>query len=164
MKIMSMAGAAAALVLLGGCERGDEASNPSAEAEATNATAEGKAEEGRFVLKAPGIDLAVNIPEAVRDRAIIDDESRILPPGASLAGLHVQGNSDGEGKGGDGSAELRFSAPQAPGEVAAWYRDPARGQELSIDSAGREGDQLVLSGRTREGGTGFRVRLRPRAG
>jgi hypothetical protein len=126
------------------------------------AGAEGKAEEGRLSIKGPGVDLAINVPDALRGRVQVDADSGIMPPGAAVSGMHVQGDG-GNADGGRDSVELRFSVREAPGRVVAWYRDPARARDFAVASASREGEEIVLTGTSGEGGP-FTVRLSARSG
>ena len=126
------------------------------------AGAAGKAEEGRLSIKAPGIDIAISVPDAVRDRARANTDSDLLPPGAQVSGLHVQGDGGDRAAGRD-SVELRFSSAQTPDQVAAWYRDPSRRGRFTISAARREGETIVLEGASREGGP-ITVRLTARQG
>ena len=84
----------APLALLAACEaRIGKDEQPGAAAEGNQSaavSAEGKAEEGQFSIKAPGLDLKLNIPDAIQQRATIDSDSEILYPGATLAGMHVE--------------------------------------------------------------------------
>lgn len=150
----------AALAALAGCG-GSEEETEVADAPVA-AGAEGKAEDGRVSVKGPGIDLAINLPDALRGRLQVDADSRIMPPGATVSGMHVQGDGGEEGSGRD-SVELRFTVPDSPESVAAWYRDPARANDFAVASAAREGEEIVLSGEAREGGP-FTVRLRAQDG
>jgi hypothetical protein len=131
-------------------------------AERAKAGAEGKAEEGRLSIQAPGLDIAINVPDAMRGRARADTDSDVLPPDARVSGLHVQGDGGDRAAGRD-SVELRFSSSEPPERLAAWYRDPARRDHLTISEARREGDAIVLSGAAKDGGP-VTVRLSPRAG
>jgi hypothetical protein len=156
-----------ALALVVGCDRGETENGGAPANEA--ATAEGKAEDGRVTVKAPGVDISVNIPESVRSRMATRGNSELLPPGAQLGGIHVQGGGQEGGSGGDGTVELSFRSDQSPEQLAAWYRDPARGPNFTISSETREGAAFVLGGTTRgEGRRGnggrFTVRISPRQG
>jgi hypothetical protein len=124
--------------------------------------AEGKAEEGRLSIRAPGVDIAINVPDAMRSRARASADSEVLPPGAEVSGLHVQGDG-GDRQAGRDSVELRFLVPQPPEQVAAWYRDPARRAQFTISEARRDGNALVLTG-THHEGSPISVRLEPRGG
>jgi len=130
--------------------------------EQVTAGAEGKAEEGRLSIKAPGVDIAINVPDAMRSRARANTDSDVLPPGAQVSGLHVQGDG-GDRSAGRDSVELRFSAEEAPERVAAWYRDPARRDHFTIGGARREGNAIVLTGASKDGGP-MTVRLAPGPG
>jgi hypothetical protein len=130
--------------------------------EQAKAGAEGKAEEGRLSIKAPGVDIAINVPDAMRGRARADTDSDLLPPGSQVSGLHVQGDGGDRAKGRD-SVELRFSSAEPPQRVAAWYRDPARREHFTISEARREGEAIVLTGASRDGGP-VTVRLSPGTG
>lgn len=129
---------------------------------AAGAGAGGKAEEGRLSIQAPGVDIAISVPEEMRNRARAGADTDVLPPGARISGLHVQGDG-GAGSDGSDSVELRFVAAQPPAEVAAWYRDPARRRHFRIDAARREGEELVLSGTNAQSGGALVARIRPRA-
>ena len=156
-------GAAAALALLGACEAkiGDGSADANSAAPA-NVSAEGKAEEGQLSIKAPGFDLKLDIPTGVSNEAQIDSDSRIMYPGAKLAGMHVEATGKA---GGDRSAvELRFTSPDAPAQVANWYRDPARADGFTLRSTAPEGAGWAIAGTDKENGDPFTVRLAPAAG
>ena len=127
------------------------------QAGAGNVSAEGKAAENTFSIKAPGVDIKVDIPASARDDMNADGDSDLLYPGAALGGVHIEG-----GKGG-GAVELRFSSADAPDKLFAWYRDPAR-TEFSIEKAEPEGNGFVLNGRDKDGGDPFKIRLAPKSG
>lgn len=162
-KVWTMAAVAA---LLGACEarvgeQANEAERARGEAGAEAGTAApGRAEEGRFTLNAPGFDLSLSIPSAIRDAANLDDESGLVPTGARLSGVHIQGRNEARA---GGSVELRYSSDQAPSALAAWYRDPARAADFAVAEAVRDGEGYRISG-TRTDGDRFTVRLAPRAG
>ncbi|HEV2866426.1 MAG TPA: hypothetical protein VGX37_07910 [Allosphingosinicella sp.] len=148
------------VILLMGCDArfGNDAAPV-----ADNATAAGRAEEGRLTVEAPGLNLSINIPESVRANARVDEDG-LLYPGASLAGMHVQGRPGAEDHGQDeGEVELRFTTPDSPERVVGWYRDPARNDQLTVQSARRQGSAFVLSGTGRDEGR-FTVTLTPAAG
>ena len=151
----------AALAGLAACGSSEEESAPPSGGP-VKAGAEGKAEEGRLSIKGPGVDLAINVPDALRGRVQVDADGGIMPPGAAVSGMHVQGDGGDEGGGRD-SVELRFTVPEAPERVVAWYRDPARTRDFSVATARREGEEILLSGTSREGGP-FTVRLGARPG
>jgi len=168
--MMALRFAAAGLIVaaLGACsfpsgeaER-QEVANQVAEARAA-AGAEGKAEEGRLSIQAPGVDIAISVPDAMRGRARAGTDSDLLPPSAQVSGLHIQGDG-GDGGAGHDSVEMRFTSAQAPAEIAGWYRDPARHEHFRIDNATREGDEIVLAGTIIESGGAIVARLKPRQG
>jgi hypothetical protein len=160
-RMIGSACALAAAALLGACEArfGNDA-GPVAE----NATAAGRAEEGRVTVEAPGFNMSIDIPESVQADAQIDDDSGLVYPGSTLAGLHVQGRPEGAGGQGDGEVEMRFTSPDAPERLAAWYRDPTRAPDFTIESSSRAGSAFVISGRGREDGERFTVHIAPRGG
>jgi hypothetical protein len=122
-------------------------------------TAAGKAEDGRLTVKAPGIDMSINIPEELRSAATADADTKIIPPGATIGGLHVQGQPGSGGNGG-GEVEMTFTAAQPPEQVAAWYRDPARAADFAVSSAARQGNEIVIAANPKSDGEAFTVRLR----
>lgn len=158
--VPALAAAAAAAALLAACEA--RFGNDAAEID-VNATAAGRAEEGRLTIEAPGFNMQIDIPEAIEARAEIERDG-IVYPGSQFGGLHVQGRPGGPEGGREGEVELRFTSGDPPGRVAAWYRDPAREADLAVESAGREGGAYVVSGTDRRDGDHFTVRITPRPG
>lgn len=134
---------------------------PADEASGTaTASASGKAADGQITLKAPGLDLSVNVPESLRNMAEVDPDGRLLPPGAALGGIHIQG-----GAGSGGGVEIRFTAPQAPPALVQWYQDAARTADFVVDAVQQEGTQAVISGHMSTGeASPFTVRVAPGAG
>lgn len=123
------------------------------------ASAEGKAQENTFSIKAPGVDIKVAIPEGIRNNAQVNSESDILYPDATFSGMHVEAQKNGTEK--QGGVEIRFTSPTAPEQIAAWYRDPAR-KDFTVTSAAREGDDFVIAGRQKDNDD-FNIRLTPKA-
>ena len=146
-----LAAGLAAAALVAGCDARIGKQEETA-AEGGNTVATAKAEEGRVSIKADGVDLSIKIPEGVRDEIKADSDSKILPPGAKLTGMHVQGGTGG-------NVEMRFKVDQPAEQVAAWYRDAARGQDFTIASASKEGADTILAGKMRKGDGDFSVRL-----
>ena len=151
--------AAAAAALLAACEArvGNDAGSG-------DPSAAGKAEEGQLTVDTPGFEMKIDIPHGLRGEANFDEESGLVYPGSSFSGIHVAGGSEGSDGRSQGEVELRFTSPDAPDRVAAWYRDPARASDFAVASAAREGDAIVISGTGRRDNEQFRVRLAPRAG
>lgn len=159
MRPIRLVPAIAAIALLGACEAriGNDAP-PIAE----NASAAGRAEEGRVTIEAPGFNMSINIPEGLRSEANMDDNDGLIYPGSNFSGIHVLGR-DHEKAGGDRSeVELRFTSADPIDRVVAWYRDPARAQEFSVGSAAQEGNGFVINGTRREDNGPFTLRLAPR--
>ncbi|HWT13628.1 MAG TPA: hypothetical protein VN231_12795 [Allosphingosinicella sp.] len=157
-KLVSALAAAAALTA---CEArfGNDAA-PVAE----NATAAGRAEEGRLTVEAPGFNMSIDIPESISSRAQMDGENGLIYPGSTLGGLHVQGRPEGPGGQSDGEVEMRFTTADPAATVAAWYRDPARAEDLTIQAARQEGSTFVIQGTGLRDQERFTVRISPRAG
>ena len=150
--------AAAAALALTACEArfGNDA-DP-----AGNGSAQGKAEEGRLSIHAPGFDMKISIPEGIRREAGIDDDSGVIYPNSTLSGMHVEGGRDDTRS--DGQVELAFTSADAPDLIARWYQDPARAQHFAVATANREGPAFVIAGTTRDRDGDFRVHLTPRQG
>ena len=161
MRSLTLVTATAAISLLAACEAriGNDAP-PVAE----NATAAGRAEDGRLTIEAPGFNMSVSIPEGLRSEANMDDDNELIYPGSTFGGIHVQGGTDRGGGERGGEVELRFSTADAVDRVTAWYRDPARGEEINIASAARDGASVVLTGTGRTDHDRFTLRLTPRQG
>lgn len=150
--------AAAAALALTACEArlGNDA------APAGNGSAEGKAEEGRLSIHAPGFDMKISIPEGIRREAGIDDDSGVIYPNSTLSGMHVEGGRD-EGRS-DGEVELAFTSPDAPDLIARWYQDPGRAGHFTVATANRQGAAFVIAGTTSDRDGHFRVHLTARQG
>ncbi len=161
MKLLGLLG----VLALAGCNREDRAGS---DAGNQAASAQGQAEDGRVTVKAPGVDISVRLPDAVRNRMSTDGNNQILPPNVRIGGVHVQGDGSEGGSGGNGAVDLTFRSDQAPDQLAAWYRDPQRAQHFTIASDAREGAAIVIGGATRgsggDGGGRFTVRLSPGQG
>jgi hypothetical protein len=144
MKRMALATAA---LLLAGCEinvKGD-------------AGADANVAGGEVSLKAPGIGLNVNLPDALK--AEISGDNNLVFPGASVSGLNINAGA-GPGQGGN-SVRLSFTTPAAVEEVLAWYRDPARAIAFNGVSVQRDGAGYRITGNNADGGDPFSVRLAP---
>ena len=155
--------ALAAALLLGACQGRidpDEADNGTAAAEVS---AEGKAEEGKISVKAPGFDLKLSLPKGMADEARAERDSKILYPGAVLRGMAIAAGQS-SGKGGDTEVEIGFSTADPVASVIAWYRDPARAEGFRLESAVRDGDAWRATGVQKRDGHRFKLRLAPRPG
>jgi hypothetical protein len=89
---------------------------------ADNATAAGKAEEGKVTIEAPGFNMSIDIPEGVRAHSGMDSDNGLLYPGANFSGVHVVGRPEGPNGDSEGEVELRFNTGDATDRVVAWYR------------------------------------------
>jgi len=148
------------LVLLAGCEMriGNDAGSV-----ADNASAAGRAENGQLTVEAPGFNLAITIPEGMSERGNVESSAGLVYPGATVAGVHVQGGREGRG-GQSGEVELRLTSADPPERIAAWYRDPSRAERFSIASTTRDGNATVISGAARDDDQRFTLRITPRGG
>ena len=150
-----LAGAA----LLAACEARIGNDAPPVEA---NASAAGKAEEGRLTVSAPGFNMSIDIPEGLRGDARMDGDNDLIYPGANFGGIHIQGGREQAGGEHDGEVELRFTTADPAARVVAWYRDPARAGDFTVQSATRDGNAIVMAGTGRREGERFTLRLTPR--
>lgn len=130
-----------ALVLaLSGCGSGGDDS-----ANAVNRSASGRNENGQLTARVQGVDLKVNLPPPIRR---MTEDNDFLYPGSRPV------------RGGEGQ---RFHSDDPPETVAGWYRDPARADRFSIDTASHAGAAWALAGRARSGDA-LSVRLAPGTG
>ncbi len=127
---------------------------------AENASAAGRAEDGKVTIEAPGFNLSIDVPEGMGSRAEVDERGLVYP-GARFAGLHVQAGRE-ESQGRRDEVEMRLTTADAPALVAAWYRDPARAADFTVASASQEGATAVISGTGRRDGERFTVRIAAR--
>lgn len=126
-----------------------------------NATASGRAEEGRLTVETPGFNLSIDIPESIQARAHVDEDSGLIYPGSEFVGMHVQGRPEKAGES-DGEVEMRFTSADPAERVAGWYRDPARAQDLTVEGARRDGNAFIISGTGRQDNERFTVTIAPR--
>jgi hypothetical protein len=150
-----------AAALICGCEAktGTDVGNEAAAGpDSKAASAEGKAEEGKIALSGPGFDLKLQVP---LEQAKTESDNDILYPGAKISGMFISAHPDSK-SGSDGEVELRFATPDAPDKVAAWYSDPARAGHFALSSSSRDGAAFVMTGKQKEDGGGFRLRLEPK--
>ena len=152
--------ALAAVVLLAGCDVkiGNEAGNVS-----ENASAAGRAQEGRLTVEAPGFNMSMDIPKGALADTKVDDDG-VIYPGSQFGGVHVQGRPGRSREEGSGEVELRFTTGDPADRVVAWYRDPARHDDIMVASAERQGDGFLLSGTAGEEKKRFDLRITPRLG
>ena len=143
-----------AAVALAGCEAKIGGKD---EAPAGNVSAEGKAEQDMVSIKAPGVDIKVDLPDSIRDSASVESDSELLYPGSKVGGVHIEAGGNDQG-----AVEIRFSTPDDPAKVAAWYRDAAR-THFKIDGAGREGPAYLLNGHEVDDNSRFKLRIAPAA-
>jgi hypothetical protein len=130
---------------------------------ADNASAAGRAQDGRLTIEAPGFNLAVTVPEGMDGQTDSGGDNGLVYPGSRVAGVHVQGGRGHDDHGGD-QVELRLTSADAPDRVVAWYRDPGRADRFTLSSASREGNATVLAGTGRRDNERFTLRIAPRAG
>ena len=157
-KLVILAAGAAAL---SACEARIGNDAPPVEA---NASAAGKAEDGRLTVSAPGFNMAIDIPEGLRGSAHMDGDNEIIYPNSTFGGIHIQGGPErGHGEH-EGEVELRFTTGDAIDRVVAWYRDPARAEHFTLNSARRDGDAVLIVGAARDGDHPFTLRLSRQGG
>ena len=131
---------------------------------ADNASAAGRAENGQFSIEAPGFNLYVTIPEGMAERGTVSNDNGLVYPGATVAGIHVQGGREQRGGHNNGEVELRLTSADAPDRIAAWYRDPARADRFRVASTTQDGNATVISGTGRRDNERFTLRIAPGAG
>lgn len=154
--------ALAPLALLAACGADDEDFNMAAPANG-HASAEGKAEEGKISVKAPGFDLTFSLPKEMAGEAKVDRDSKVFYPGATISGMAIAAGEGGD-DGGDSEMEMRFATADPVERVAAWYRAPERGDGFRLDGASQSGGGWTIFGTQKRDNHRFKVRLAPRAG
>ncbi|HEX9965975.1 MAG TPA: hypothetical protein VGB04_13450 [Allosphingosinicella sp.] len=155
--------ALAAAALLFACDSKAPEEEGVNELAGNQASAEGKAEEGKISLKMPGLDMTLSLPKGVADEARAERDSKLLYPGSTLRGMAIAAGPESD-KSNDSEVEIRFSTPDPLEKVAAWYRDPARAEGFQLERAAKEGDAWLVTGVQKRDEHRFRLRLSPRAG
>jgi hypothetical protein len=123
-------------------------------------SAEGKAEAGQVALKAPGLDVSFTVPKSLTRDVKVHNDIKILYPKTAITGMYAAGGGE---KDKESEVEFRFTSPDAPDSIAAWYRDPARAQAFKLEDVTREGRDTLIRGTPRGGNDHFKVRLSARA-
>lgn len=159
----SLCTAFAAALLLCACDSKGGSDEPANGSDNVQVSAEGKAEEGKISLKMPGVDMTISLPKGVADEARAERDSKLLYPGSTLRGMAIAAGPGSE-KSGDSEVEIRFSTPDPLDKVVAWYRDPARAEGFSLESARREGDAFLVTGLQKKDEHRFKLRLTDRPG
>ncbi|MDT9599235.1 hypothetical protein [Sphingosinicella rhizophila] len=159
MKRVTLETALAGMLLLSACDgdTGDLGGNRLASDAPVDVSAEGQAKDGRISMKGPGFDFAINLPGGLADHANVDGDDKILYPGSSISGMHIAAGEDG----GKGGVELRFTSRDPLDKVVAWYRDPARSDGFTLGASSRDGDAIILAGKTKGDNNDFKLRLAP---
>ncbi|MBV8685078.1 MAG: hypothetical protein JOZ90_14075 [Alphaproteobacteria bacterium] len=129
----------------------------------SNVSAEGRAQEGKISIKAPGVDIAISLPKEMTGEARAGRDSRVLYPGSALPGMAVSAGEN-DGKGGETDVEMRFRTADPPEKVVAWYRDPARREGFRLTAARRDGASVVFEGIQKRDGHPFKVTVSPARG
>lgn len=153
----------AAAALLGACDAKFDRNAADNGSSDVPVSAEGKAEEGKISVKAPGFDLKFSLPKGMVGEAKAERDSKLLYPGAILRGMAIAAG-EGRGKGGDSEVEIGFSTPDPLDKVVAWYRDPARAEGFSLERAKKDGDEWRVTGVQKRDGHRFKLRLSHRPG
>jgi hypothetical protein len=128
-----------------------------------NVSAEGKAKDGELSVQAPGFEMKISIPDSVQREMHGDGNDDLLPPNATVGGIHVEGGRD-DADNGHGQVELTFTSAELPNALLRWYQDPARAADFRVQAVNRQGAALVIAGIGSDGDGIFRVALSPRAG
>ncbi|HEY1606294.1 MAG TPA: hypothetical protein VGF77_11940 [Allosphingosinicella sp.] len=126
-------------------------------------SAEGKAKAGTISVKAPGVDISINVPKEMTGDARAGKDSKVLYPGAALGGIAIAAAGN-DAQGGDTDVEIRFQTPDSPDKVAAWYRDPARSDGFRLTSEAHNGGNYVFNGVERHDQHPFKVSFGPGSG
>ena len=158
MSLSKLALLAAGAAALAACEARIGNDAPPVEA---NASAAGKAEEGRVTVSAPGFNMSIDVPEGMRGEGHMDGDNELIYPGSTFGGIHIQARPDQGGGDHEGEVELRFTTADAPDRVVAWYRDPARSEHFTLQSARRDGNAVLIAGTGRRDSDRFSLRLTP---
>lgn len=146
--------AIAAVLALAGCDMTIDTTEDNKATEQTGAETQVEAEANMVSIDAPGVDIKVALPQGIRTNMNADNDSALLYPGSTLSGVHI---AAGEGTG-DGAVEIRFTNPDAPDKIAAWYRETA-GTDYTIDSAVPEGNGFVINGHQTDDNSAFTITL-----
>lgn len=150
---------AAVPLALAACHSGDKAGDKGGEA----VSAEGKAEEGKISVHAPGFNLTLSLPKEMAREARADRDSKMIYPGASILGIAVAAGKGGD-KSGDSEVEMQFRTAAPVEQVAGWYRDPARAAGFKLQGVTREDGAVVVRGIQNSDHHPFKIRLAAQQG
>jgi hypothetical protein len=117
----------------------------------------GNGSDGSLSVRAPGFNLSMDIPASIQGEISAGDNDLVYP-GARIGGVHVNAGRDHAD---EAIVEINYASTDGPDRIAAWYRDPARGPDVRVSSASRQGDAMLISGTHEE--DRFELRIAPRA-
>jgi hypothetical protein len=148
----------AGTILLCACGSDDDERTPPGN---DQVSAEGKAQEGKISIKAPGVDLSITAPRELAGGLRAGRESKVIYPGSTLGGVAVAA-SESKGQGGDTDVETRFLTSDPADKVLAWYRDPARRDSFRLTRVEKARDAYLITGSLIREDHPFRIRLSQR--
>lgn len=98
--------------------------------------------DGKFSLKANGIDINIDIPQSIIEKSNRSDD---LYPGSKIRAINV--NAQGDDKtSGKGQVEITFFAPDEPKKVAQYFTNKFKDEGGSASLSGTS-----VSGKTKDG-------------
>lgn len=120
----------------------------------TNESSASSVKDGKFSLKANGIDINIDIPQSIIEKSNRSDD---LYPGSKILGVDINSSSNNN----DGSSEakavvnLKFFAPDEPKKVAQYFADKFKDEGGSASLRGTS-----VSGKTKDG-QDYKLTLNP---
>ena len=117
----------------------------------TNESSASSVKDGKFSLKANGIDINIDIPQSIIEKSNRSDD---LYPGSKIRAINV--NAQGDDKtSGKGQVEITFFAPDTPKKVAQYFANKFKDEGGSASLSGTN-----VSGKTKDG-QDYKLSLKP---
>lgn len=139
------------LLSLGACDRPDEGTSVSINAEGGNVLGAIDGKTGELKVDVPGFQGSLKLPRIKLDADNVDLNGVKLYPGSTVDGIDIAGGEKGGGEG----VRLSFTSPAAAATVRDWL-----GERLSRAGFTIQARENGLMGTTDEGKP-FRLEMRP---
>lgn len=120
----------------------------------SSASSSTSSSDGKFSLKADGIDINIDLPQSLLEKSQQSDD---LYPGSKILGVDINSSSNNN----DGSSEakavvnLKFFAPDEPKKVAQYFADKFKEEGGSASLSGTN-----VTGKTKDG-QDYKLTLNP---
>lgn len=111
----------------------------------SSASSSSSTSDGKFSLKADGVDINIDLPQSIIEKSQKSDD---LYPGSKILGVDIESSSKSNNGASKGKAivNLKFFAPDEPAKVAQYFADKFKKEGGSATLSGTN-----VAGKTKDG-------------